>query len=88
MPRELRARLKAHCRVLRLSDIADLARRADIPMPKVAIVPKPGPNAFATGRDPKHASIAVTRGLLDKLDRTELGQFGEAPEERALRRQV
>ena len=30
------------------------------------------PNAFATGRDPKHASIAVTRGLIDKLDRTEL----------------
>ena len=42
------------------------------PMPKLYLIDDTAPNAFATGRDPKHASIAVTRGLLDKLDRTEL----------------
>jgi heat shock protein HtpX len=36
------------------------------------VIEDSAPNAFATGRDPKHASVAVTRGLLDKLDRTEL----------------
>jgi heat shock protein HtpX len=40
--------------------------------PKIHLIDDTAPNAFATGRDPKHASIAVTRGLLDKLDRTEL----------------
>ena len=40
--------------------------------PKIYLIDDTAPNAFATGRDPKHASIAVTRGLLDKLDRTEL----------------
>jgi len=39
--------------------------------PRVYLIDDSAPNAFATGRDPKHASIAVTRGLLDKLDRTE-----------------
>ena len=39
--------------------------------PKIYLIDDTAPNAFATGRDPKHASIAVTRGLLDKLDRTE-----------------
>lgn len=42
------------------------------PAPKLYLIDDTAPNAFATGRDPKHASIAVTRGLLDKLDRTEL----------------
>ena len=42
------------------------------PMPTLYLIDDTAPNAFATGRDPKHASIAVTRGLLDKLDRTEL----------------
>ena len=42
------------------------------PMPSLYLIDDTAPNAFATGRDPKHASIAVTRGLLDKLDRTEL----------------
>ncbi len=39
--------------------------------PRIHVIDDSAPNAFATGRDPKHASIAVTRGLLDKLDRTE-----------------
>src|SRR5256885_2495467 len=43
-----------------------------LPRPRVYIVPDPDPNAFATGRGPEHASIAVTRGLLDTLDRDEL----------------
>ena len=43
-----------------------------IPPPRIYLIDDSAPNAFATGRDPKHASIAVTRGLLDKLDRTEL----------------
>ena len=43
-----------------------------VPPPRIYLIDDTAPNAFATGRDPKHASIAVTRGLLDKLDRTEL----------------
>jgi heat shock protein HtpX len=43
-----------------------------VPTPKIYVIEDSAPNAFATGRDPQHASIAVTRGLLDKLDRTEL----------------
>ena len=43
-----------------------------LPMPKVAIVNDPAPNAFATGRDPNHALIAFTTGLLDSMDRDEL----------------
>lgn len=43
-----------------------------LPMPKVAIVNDPAPNAFATGRDPNHALIAFTTGLLDAMDRDEL----------------
>ena len=42
------------------------------PMPRVYVIPDTAPNAFATGRDPKHASVAVTAGLLEKLDREEL----------------
>lgn len=45
---------------------------AGVPMPKVYVIDSPAPNAFATGRDPQHSSIAVTRGLLDLLDRQEL----------------
>src|SRR5438046_7451625 len=40
--------------------------------PRIYVIDDTAPNAFATGRDPKHASLVVTRGLLDKLDRTEL----------------
>ena len=43
-----------------------------IPPPRIYVIDDTAPNAFATGRDPKNASIAVTRGLVDKLDRTEL----------------
>lgn len=49
-----------------------LAAGAGLPMPRLYIIDDPAPNAFATGRDPQHASIAVTSGLLAKLDRTEL----------------
>jgi heat shock protein HtpX len=49
-----------------------LAIGLGVPTPKIHLIDDTAPNAFATGRDPKHASIAVTRGLLDKLDRTEL----------------
>jgi heat shock protein HtpX len=45
---------------------------AGLPKPKVYVIPDSDPNAFATGRDPQHASIAVTRGLLDAMTRDEL----------------
>lgn len=47
--------------------VAELARRADIPTPKVCIIPDATPNAFATGRSPRHAAVAVTEGLLQLL---------------------
>jgi len=49
-----------------------LSIAAGIPRPKLYIIDDPSPNAFATGRDPKHASIAVTKGLLDTMKREEL----------------
>lgn len=49
-----------------------LAERANIPMPRLYVVPGQQPNAFATGRDPAHAAIAVTAGLLHLLDRDEV----------------
>jgi heat shock protein HtpX len=52
--------------------IQELAIAADIPMPRVYLINDTAPNAFATGRDPRHASIAITTGLLEKLDREEL----------------
>ena len=52
--------------------VEEMAIAAGLPMPKVYIVDDSAPNAFATGRDPEHASIAVTSGLLKKLDRDEL----------------
>ncbi len=52
--------------------VDEMAIAAGIPRPPVYIVPDPDPNAFATGRGPGHASIAVTRGLVDVLDREEL----------------
>src|SRR5688572_33272289 len=42
--------------------VADLARRAELPMPKVYVLPQHAPNAFATGRNPEHAAVAVTHG--------------------------
>ena len=52
--------------------VANLAQRAGLPMPKVAIIADETPNAFATGRDPDHAVVAVTEGLLSSLSRPEL----------------
>jgi len=52
--------------------VQELAIAANIPMPKVYLIDDTAPNAFATGRDPKHASVAITSGLLQKLDREEL----------------
>jgi heat shock protein HtpX len=52
--------------------VDEMAIAAGLPRPRVYIVPDADPNAFATGRGPGHASIAVTRGLLDALDREEL----------------
>lgn len=49
-----------------------LARRAGLPMPAVYVIDAPQPNAFATGRDPNHAAVAVTTGLLRVLDRDQL----------------
>jgi heat shock protein HtpX len=54
------------------SVVADLAQRAQLPMPRVYIIPTPALNAFATGRNPRHAAVAVTEGLLRILDRSEL----------------
>ena len=52
--------------------VREMATAANVPMPRVYIIEDTAPNAFATGRDPKHASVAVTTGLLQKLDREEL----------------
>jgi heat shock protein HtpX len=52
--------------------VRELSIAADIPVPKVYVVRDGSKNAFATGRDPEHASIAVTRGLADHMDREEL----------------
>ena len=52
--------------------VQELALAANLPMPKVYLIEDTAPNAFATGRDPKHASVAITTGLLQKLDREEL----------------
>ena len=52
--------------------VAEMATAAGVPMPRVYIIDDTAPNAFATGRDPQHASVAITVGLLQKLDREEL----------------
>jgi heat shock protein HtpX len=52
--------------------VREMAIAANVPMPAVYIIDDSAPNAFATGRDPQHASVAVTSGLLEKLDREEL----------------
>src|SRR5262245_48852417 len=52
--------------------VRELAGRAGLPLPKVYIIPQAAPNAFATGRNPEHAAVAVTEGLTSLLDREEL----------------
>jgi heat shock protein HtpX len=52
--------------------VENLSITAGLPMPKVYIINDPSPNAFATGRDPKHGIVCVTQGLLDKLEKSEL----------------
>lgn len=52
--------------------IQGLARRMNLPMPKLWVIPDPSPNAFATGRDPEHASVAFTEGILRLMNDQEL----------------
>lgn len=52
--------------------VSDLTQAASVPMPKIYIIPTQTPNAFATGRDPEHAAVAVTHGILSVLSEDEL----------------
>jgi len=52
--------------------VRDLTLKANLPMPQIYMIPNDTPNAFATGRNPKHAVVAVTRGILELLDKEEL----------------
>lgn len=52
--------------------VENLSIAAGLPMPKVYVIEDPSPNAFATGRDPKHAAVAATTGILEKLNKLEL----------------
>ena len=54
------------------SIVANLAQKAGLPKPRVYVIPTQTPNAFATGRNPAHAAVAVTQGLMQILDRDEL----------------
>lgn len=53
--------------------VEKLAKKADLPMPKVCVIQSRTPNAFATGRNPEHAAVAVTTGIMEILDYNELG---------------
>jgi heat shock protein HtpX len=71
--RTARARPVTHEQEPRLHNIVEgLALAAGIPKPAVYVIPERAPNAFATGRNPEHSSIAVTQGLLDTMNRVEL----------------
>ncbi len=52
--------------------VAKLSNQAELPMPKLFIIPTQSPNAFATGRDPNHAAVALTQGIIDLLTTSEL----------------
>lgn len=54
------------------ADVEHLARRAGLPVPRVFVIESDQPNAFATGRDPSHAAVAATTGLIARLDREEV----------------
>jgi len=54
------------------ASVERLAARGNLPMPKVYIIPQPAPNAFATGRNPRHAAVAATEGLLQLMSDDEL----------------
>ena len=59
--------------VPRLYEVMErLSAKARLPMPKLYVIPEPAPNAFATGRNPQHASVAVTQGLLELMNDDEL----------------
>lgn len=53
-------------------DVKEMARSAGMPMPRITIIENPQPNAFATGRNPEHAAVAATTGLLSALNRREI----------------
>src|SRR5262249_22847562 len=59
--------------------VRDLARSAGLPMPRVYIMDNPQPNAFATGRDPEHAAVAVTPRVLQMLSRAEVAGGASPP---------
>jgi heat shock protein HtpX len=52
--------------------VGNVARTANVPMPRVYVIDQPAPNAFATGRDPQHAVVAVTKGILEIVTEREL----------------
>ncbi len=54
------------------ADIRELTQRGELPMPRVYLIPSEQPNAFATGRNPKHAAVAVTQGLLTLMPREQV----------------
>jgi heat shock protein HtpX len=67
------ARPLAHAEDPELYNVAEeMAIAAGVPMPQVYLIPDEAPNAFATGRDPQHAAVAITRGLREQLTREEL----------------
>ena len=70
MSRAKRIEKKDHPQLFNVVD--ELAIAGGLPMPSIYIIDDTAPNAFATGRDPEHASVAITTGLLDKLSRDEL----------------
>jgi heat shock protein HtpX len=71
--RASRARKVSHEDEPRLHNVVEgLAIAAGLPKPEVYVIPERSPNAFATGRDPEHSSVAVTQGLLDTMNRVEL----------------
>jgi heat shock protein HtpX len=52
--------------------VRQIAQRAELPMPRIYVIPEEAPNAFATGRNPEHAVVAVTQGLVELMDREEI----------------